>query len=142
MKRICKSTTVSLITKHQNTLKQNTGCHNRQPFSFANISWDITCKRILLQIQISHPMITTLCFTNQTENPGKSLIKLIKTHSKTHSYHPSENGGIILYSLLVAFYIGVERYRNNCCGSKRQGNRKNQIKTNNGLFSGGNQIIR
>jgi hypothetical protein len=53
-------------------------------------------------------MITTLCFTNQTENPGKSLIKLIKTHSKTHSYHPSENGGIILYSLLVAFYIGVE----------------------------------
>jgi len=108
MKKICKSTIVLLLMQHQNTLNLNTGCHNRQPFSFAYISWVITYKRIPLQIQISHPIIKPSCFTNQTANPGKSLIKLINTHSKTHSYHPSENGGINLYRLLVAFYIGVE----------------------------------
>ena len=118
MKRICKSTIVLLLMQHQNTLNLNTGCHNRQPFSFAYISWVITYKRIPLQIQISHPIINPVgrisngikpsCFTNQTANPGKSLIKLINTHSKTHTYHPSENGGINLYRLLVAFYIGVE----------------------------------
>ena len=103
MKSINKSATEPLEPHHQRTIKLSKGCHNRQPFSFANISMAITYNKFLLQNQSAHPTIKPSCFTSQTETPEKALIKPIKPPPKTYYNQPIENGGIILYRLPAAF---------------------------------------
>ncbi|MFA4851042.1 MAG: hypothetical protein WC599_00800 [Bacteroidales bacterium] len=110
MKNINKSETEPLEPQHHRKMKLSKGCHNRQPFSFANISIYIIYNKTLRQNQISLPTIKPPCFTNQTEIPEKALIKPIKPTPKTYSYQPIENSGIILYRLLVSFYIGVKTH--------------------------------
>ncbi len=103
MKNINKNVTESLIPKHLTTLKKNKGCLNRQPFSFVNISIDITYNKNLLQNQISHSTNKPSGFICQTEILEIAPIMPLKPPPKTYSFHPFENGGIILYRLMVSF---------------------------------------
>jgi hypothetical protein len=72
-------------------------------FSFAKITIAISYKKILRQNQNTKTMTKPSCFTHQTENQVKAPITPKKQLSETCSYHPIENGGIILYCLLVSF---------------------------------------
>ena len=108
MKSINKNAAGPLKPQHQRAMKLSKGCHNRQPFSFANISRAISYNKDLLQYPCAHPTRNPSCFTSQTEILVYAPIKHIKPLHKTSSYQPIENGGIILYCLLVAFLIGVK----------------------------------
>jgi len=96
MKSINKNAAGPLKPQHQRTMKLNKGCHNRQPFSFANISMAISYNKGLLQNPCPHPTRKPFCFTSQTEILVYAPIKQIKPLHKTSSYQPIENCGIIL----------------------------------------------